>query len=167
MIDALKEGRISEGHTRPLLMLTDRPEEQTVLFKEITSRRMSVREAELIARKTAFERARVKDDVIDLQIRELEEKLTESLGTRVVIEKKNQATGGKITIAFFSDEDLKNLLGKLRADKTVDLASIKPTEGETENINSEMLDDRSKEEIQQADNTESDEELYSIKNFSI
>ncbi len=32
MLDALSEGRISEGHCRPLLMLSDRPEEQATLF---------------------------------------------------------------------------------------------------------------------------------------
>jgi ParB family chromosome partitioning protein len=35
--DALGQGKISEGHTRPILMLGDRPEEQMVLFKEIMS----------------------------------------------------------------------------------------------------------------------------------
>ena len=35
MITAVSEGKISEGHTRPLLMLMDRPEEQMVLFIEI------------------------------------------------------------------------------------------------------------------------------------
>ena len=39
MITALEEGKISEGHTRPLLMLTDRPEEQIVLFKEIITKK--------------------------------------------------------------------------------------------------------------------------------
>src|SRR5665213_2498710 len=33
--DGLAEGKISEGHTRPLLMLTDRPEEQNTLYREI------------------------------------------------------------------------------------------------------------------------------------
>jgi len=32
---ALSAGRITEGHTRPLLMLIDRPQEQSTLFKEI------------------------------------------------------------------------------------------------------------------------------------
>ena len=32
---ALAEGKITEGHTRPLLMLIDRPDEQLTLFKEI------------------------------------------------------------------------------------------------------------------------------------
>ena len=35
VLEALSLGKISEGHTRPILMLADRPEEQIVLFKEI------------------------------------------------------------------------------------------------------------------------------------
>jgi len=38
MITAVEQGQISEGHTRPLLMLVDKPEEQLVLFKEIITR---------------------------------------------------------------------------------------------------------------------------------
>jgi len=43
MIKALEEGKISEGHTRPLLMLVDRPAEQLVLFKEIITKKLTVR----------------------------------------------------------------------------------------------------------------------------
>ena len=32
ILNALSEGKITEGHTRPILMLVDHPEEQTVLF---------------------------------------------------------------------------------------------------------------------------------------
>ena len=35
MLSAVSEGKINEGHTRPLLMLIDRPEEQRVLFQDI------------------------------------------------------------------------------------------------------------------------------------
>src|ERR1035437_2256248 len=51
MLDALSAKKISEGHTRPILMLIDRPEEQMVLFKEIVFKKMTVRDAEKAARK--------------------------------------------------------------------------------------------------------------------
>jgi ParB family chromosome partitioning protein len=108
ILQALSEGKISEGHTRPILMLVDKPEEQAVLFKEIILKRMPVREAELIARKIAFERARKKERMFDPDIIELEQKLTETLGTRVSIEQKN--VGGKIHIDFFSPDDLRTIL---------------------------------------------------------
>src|SRR3989344_2294494 len=93
MLEALSQGKISEGHTRPLLMLGDRPEEQNTLFKEIIYRKLTVREAELISRKIAFERARKKEFMIDPELAELEEKIAQSLGTRVAIERREN--GGK------------------------------------------------------------------------
>ena len=174
MIDALKEGKISEGHTRPLLMLIDRPEEQMTVFREILLRRMSVREAELVARHTALERSRIKVDKLYLETREIEDKMTESLGTRVMIERKLPGDGGKLTIAFFSNDDLKNILLRLQvenenADKGgLDVNLMQTAKVENDTIeNQPAVDDRSKEEIEKADNTESDEDLYSIKNFSI
>jgi len=35
ILTGVSEGKITEGHTRPILMLADHPEEQLVLFKEI------------------------------------------------------------------------------------------------------------------------------------
>ena len=108
MLEALSLGKITEGHTRPLLMLSDRPEEQNTLFKEIMFRKLTVREAEVIARKIAVERIRKKDFSFDPEMAEIEEKFAESLGTRVHIERKE--VGGKLTIDFFSKDDLKSLL---------------------------------------------------------
>lgn len=108
ILNALGEGKISEGHTRPLLMLLDRPEEQMTLFKEIMVKKMTVREAEVIARKIAYDKIRKKERTFDPEIVELEEKLTQSLGTRVHIERKD--TGGKVMIDFFSNEDLRTIL---------------------------------------------------------
>ena len=88
MITALEEGKISEGHTRPLLMLTDRPEEQIVLFKEIITKKLTVREAESMSRRVATERIRNKGKYLDPASMEMERNFTESLGTRGRIEKK-------------------------------------------------------------------------------
>jgi ParB family chromosome partitioning protein len=62
ILDALSEGKITEGHARPLMMLVDRPEEQETLFKEIMFKKMNVRDAESIARRIAFEKARKQMD---------------------------------------------------------------------------------------------------------
>lgn len=112
MLTALSEKRISEGHTRPLLMLVGRPEEQETLFKEIVFKKITVREAESIARRVAVERTRKKDqNAPDPEIREFETKLNQALGTRVMIEKREQ--GGKVVIDFFSNQDLRHLLDML------------------------------------------------------
>jgi hypothetical protein len=111
MLDALSARKISEGHTRPLLMLTDRPMEQMTLFKEIIFRGLNVRDAELVARKIAQDRARRKDVINDPELSALEGQIARTLGTRVHIEKRQ--VGGKIEIDYFSLDDLKKLLALL------------------------------------------------------
>ena len=88
VIDALREGKITEGHTRPILMLIDKPEEQLTLFKEIMYKQLTVREAEALSRRMAQERVRKKEYLVDPRILDLETQLAEKLGTRVHIEKR-------------------------------------------------------------------------------
>lgn len=109
--DALVQGKINEGHTRPLLMLSDRPEAQERMLQEIILKHLSVRESERLARRVAYDRARKKDDIPDPNMRTLEHMLSEALGTRVSIERKG--VGGRIAIDFFSPEDLHTLLTKV------------------------------------------------------
>lgn len=108
MQDAVVSGIINEGHTRPLLMLADRKEEQKVLFEEIVQKNISVREAELISRNIATERART---LLDPNTKVLQEKIENVLGTRVKIERKG--VKGKISIDFFSEEELHSILNKI------------------------------------------------------
>ncbi len=109
--EGLISGKITEGHTRPLLMLSDKPEEQTTLFKEIILKKMSVRDSEKIARKIAQDRVRKKEFLVDPRIRDYEVKLSENLGTRVHIEQKER--GGKITIDYMTLKDLEKILSSI------------------------------------------------------
>ena len=108
----LTDGRITEGHTRPLLMLSDRPEEQTTLYKEIMVKKMSVRDAEKVARKIAQDKVRKKEFVVDPKIQRYEQLLAENLGTRVHIEPKEN--GGQITIDYFTISDLDQILRSMK-----------------------------------------------------
>ncbi len=112
IMEALSERRISEGHTRPLMMLSDRPEEQNVLFKEIMIKKLSVREAEQYARSIAKDKVRKKEVNHNPQIANYEERFAESLGTRVHIEQRE--VGGKIVIDFFSPDDLEMILSLVK-----------------------------------------------------
>lgn len=104
ILDALSKGKITEGHTRPLLMLIDRTPEQMTLFKEMMVRKMTVREAEQIARRIAFEKVRKKDLFMTPEVVDMEESLASTLGTRVQIEPRER--GGRISIDYFSHEEL-------------------------------------------------------------
>lgn len=173
MLNGLSEGKITEGHTRPILMLADHPEEQLVLFKEIVYKKITVREAERLARKIAYDRVRKKEFMPDPEITELEEEFQEKLGTRVHIEKKE--LGGQIKIDYFSTEDLRailDLINKSNIEKKPDelmenhIAQIAPKALSDSDLGAEVpeapVDDRSKEEVQAADT-----DLYNISNFSV
>lgn len=107
--NAIMEGKITEGHGRPLLMLKERPDEQITLFREVVFKKLSVRDTEAIARRVARDKVRKKKYKPDPEMIALEKQLSESLGTRVQIEQKE--VGGKIVIDFFSSEDVKELMG--------------------------------------------------------
>ena len=178
MVTALEEGKISEGHTRPLLMLTDRPEEQLVLFKEIVTKKLTVREAESLARRVATEKIRNKEKYLDPQIIEMEKSFTESLGTRVRIEKSKE--GGTVTIDFFSPDDLRALLEKIHSSASAPAVQVAPaapvaqapevqvktlvsTDVTTPVVAEAVVDDRAPADVKQEEN----EEIYSLKNFSL
>ncbi|MES2213698.1 MAG: ParB/RepB/Spo0J family partition protein [Patescibacteria group bacterium] len=192
ILDALSQGKISEGHSRPLMMLSDRPDEQNTVFKEIMFKKLSVRETEAIARRIAYDKIRKKGAILDPETQELEEKLTETLGTRVSIEKREN--GGKILIDFFSADDLRGILDLIKTnkkassptemmDRHIEANPIPPVNGwipnyaeskpeivemsleDIKNAN-KNVDDRLPEEIKKEENTDTDE-MYSIKNFSI
>lgn len=107
ILEALSKGKITEGHTRPLLMLIDKQAEMMTLFKEMMIRKMTVREAEKIARKIAFEKVRRKSTMMTPEVVDMEENLASALGTRVTIEPKEK--GGKILIDYFSHDELMSL----------------------------------------------------------
>jgi ParB family chromosome partitioning protein len=165
VLQAVAEGKITEGHTRPILMLSEHPEEQTVLFKEILYKKITVREAEKLARRIAYDRVRKKEFLPDPEITELEEEFQEKLGTRVHIDRKD--LGGQIKIDFFSTEDLRTILSLIQKGEIgktpADLLDkhIRDTEG-VQGENGSAEDDRSKEEIQKDDT-----DLYNISNFSV
>ena len=113
MLDALRMAKLSEGHARTLLMLNDRKEEQEVVFQEILLKKLSVREVERIARKIATDKIRKRNpDDFDMHLIEIEKQFTETLGTRVQIQKTD--FGGKLTIDYFSTDDLELLLTRIK-----------------------------------------------------
>ncbi|MEY2665142.1 MAG: chromosome partitioning protein ParB, chromosome partitioning protein ParB family [Candidatus Parcubacteria bacterium] len=113
MLDALRLAQLSEGHARTLLMLNDRKEEQEVVFQEILLKKLSVREVERIARKIATDKIRKRNfDDFDVHLIEIEKQFTETLGTRVQIQKTD--FGGKLTIDYFSTDDLETLLERIK-----------------------------------------------------
>ena len=169
ILDALSGGTISEGHTRPLLMLSTRPAEQETLFKEIIAKKLTVRDAERIARHIAVERAHKKDPLFDQDMLDIEKKLADSLGTRVHIEKRE--SGGKILIDFFTTDDLRTLLDMVNIAKMAQQTGpvvpaaqgVEVSQSTVSTAPTTAEDDRTPAEVKQEEN----EEIYSVKNFSL
>jgi ParB family chromosome partitioning protein len=174
MLSALAEGKISEGHTRPLLMLIDRPEEQMVLFKEIMNKKVTVREAERAARTIAVERARKQPVATDPTLVAIEHELQGMLGERVHVEQ--DTVGGRVTISFLTPDELKTILDQL---KSVTAQAAAATESAP--LDEVLIDDIPPAEAYTLSNKEiptsaevekkiaqqDDSDLYSMSNFSI
>lgn len=112
--NALADGTITAGHARALLMIPD-PDERQRLFKRIAQ--YSVREAEAYAARVRDREARNSaggtagnrqaQPPADPHLRELEQRLIDTLGTKVTV--TGSAQRGKIEISFFNPEDLDRL----------------------------------------------------------
>jgi len=104
-------GGISMGHARALLALPH-PSAQQALALRIENEGLSVRETErLVAKLRAPSRtsaAKPAPITRDPHIRDLQDRMREKLGTKVTIDYR--AGQGKITVRFYSDDDLQRIL---------------------------------------------------------
>ena len=111
------ENEISSGHARALLAIEDK-EVQHQTAQRIVSEQLSVRETEQMVRdllnpevKTSEEKKPVKKQLESelTAYREAEDKLKSILGTKVIIQKKDN-NKGKIEIEYYSVEDLDRII---------------------------------------------------------
>ena len=108
---ALADGRISMSMARVLCGM-DEVKERKAMYERMLEGGFNVREAE------AFSRERkgglvAKSSLRDANVLAVEEELRRVLGTKVAVQKKGP--NGKITIEFYSDEEFKELINRLRS----------------------------------------------------
>lgn len=103
------EGKITEGHARALLGLPD-TEKQLGLYKFIQDQGLNVRQVEAKVRELTV-RKTVDAAAPDPKTMALETELRGKLGTQVKIHR--QGTGGRITIDFFSEDELNEIINKM------------------------------------------------------
>ena len=103
------DGSLSIGHAKALLHIENQ-REQLLIAKKIIHNGLSVREAEALSKKDASARTGHKTaERKDPQIAMLEEKMIQSLGTKVrLIHKSNKK--GRIEIEYYSLEELDRIL---------------------------------------------------------
>lgn len=111
--EALQKGDITESHGRLLLSVED-PAAQKKIFDDISLYRLTTRDV-----KDRVERLRKpyssstanEEDHLGPEIKAMKESLSQSLGAPIEI--KKGVNTGHISITFYSEEELKNILSRL------------------------------------------------------
>lgn len=102
------DDKLSTGHARALIGIEDK-DVQKELAEKIYQEKLSVREVEKLIKSIMNPKEKKepkkKDQSLELIYRDIEEKLKQSLGTKVSISSKENGAG-KMEIEFFSHEEL-------------------------------------------------------------
>ncbi|MBU3949883.1 MAG: ParB/RepB/Spo0J family partition protein [Proteobacteria bacterium] len=112
--ESLSDGKISMGHARALLG-ADTPAQQNAAWRYVVSKGLSVRETENLIKRLKTDKSKKKTtekSSEDIYYLSLEDELSSHFGTKIAI--KRQGKRGKIEIEFYSNEDLDNLISRLR-----------------------------------------------------
>lgn len=110
--EAIKNGDISEGHGRALLMVSDEKKRE-VLFKKIISSKMSVRQAEEAAKNIMDETVKQKPQKTPDTLA-FESSLQEALGTKVELKYGSKPSKGKLILHYNSLEELEQISQRLK-----------------------------------------------------
>ncbi len=109
----LVNGELSAGHARALLGLEVK-KDQLKAAKEVVAKNLSVRQTEDLVKKMNEPKkstpSKPKEDSMDFVYRDLEKKLSDSLGTKVKINRKEK-NKGKIEINYYSEDELDRIYG--------------------------------------------------------
>lgn len=123
--EAVAGGKINESQARLLLMVSNISEQQ-VIFADLVNSNLSVRElrSRIQEKKEKLSSPPLPPDPV---LQSIEEQLREILGTKVKLQK--EGTGGKLTISFYSPEELQGIIDKLvkskeKASKMAELPNL-------------------------------------------
>jgi ParB family chromosome partitioning protein len=108
----LAQGLITEGHARALLSLEASPQILLDVYKTVINNKLSVRPTEALVKELngpRIRRANRKEVPADVQ--EMEDQLRRYLGTRIKL--RYGKDGGSLTIYYFSDEELNDMIAKI------------------------------------------------------
>ena len=106
VLELVKTGELSLGHAKVVLSVSGESK-QLAFAQEIAEKNLSVRQAELLAKKLQKEPKAPKEDKKPTLIKEIEIALSEMHGTPVKVSYKDGK--GSLTITFNSDEQLKEI----------------------------------------------------------
>lgn len=108
------DGRISFGHARALAALSDAPERQVALAKRIAKDGLSVREVEkLVAEGASPKREPTNRITKPAYVRDVEERLTQAVGTKVSVQPGRRKHSGRIVVEYYSLDDFDRISAAL------------------------------------------------------
>ena len=109
ILNYIREGKLKEGHGRALLSIPE-GKQRLVLAKECVEKKLSVREVEKRSQEQTPQKKKKKSIPKQMAsiFKDLENRMGESLGTKVKIIPRNE-NKGKVEIEYYSKEDLEHL----------------------------------------------------------
>jgi ParB family chromosome partitioning protein len=107
VIQGLEGGRITEGHARALLAFEGEPQ-QLAVYDQILEKGLTVREVEKASKPRPAPKERSDPVEVDANDAAVQEALSTFLGAPVRLARGE--VGGKLTVEFFSDDDLTRIL---------------------------------------------------------
>ncbi|MCR4955850.1 MAG: ParB/RepB/Spo0J family partition protein [Lachnospiraceae bacterium] len=116
------EEKLSTGHARALLAIKDQ-EKQYNAAQRVFDEHMSVRETEKMVKKLINEKDEVKpvknedDERLNIIYHDMEEKLKQTMGTKVSIHQKSK-DAGKIEIEYYNMDELDRIMSLLQSIQT-------------------------------------------------
>jgi len=111
------EGKLSNGHARALVSITD-IKKQKAIAEKVVLEDLSVREVEKLIKQTEETGIKISKEkpAKSIEISSIEEELKEILGTKVTL--KHNGKKGKLEIAYFSRNELERLIEFFREMKS-------------------------------------------------
>lgn len=110
--ELLMTGRIDMGHARALLPISSG--QQVGVAQRIVQKGLSVRETERLVQQLLNPPRHAPEKTIDRDLLNLQERLSDGLGTNVAI-RSNKKGAGKVTIEFSSLDQLDGLISRLNS----------------------------------------------------
>ena len=110
VLEMVKEGKISEGHCKALLAITD-PDKQYIAAKHMLERGSTVREIE---KKAKVKMSKVEEYKRHILFKNIEDTFQGFFGSRVRLDPGKRR--GKIIIEYTSNDDLERILGLIKND---------------------------------------------------
>ena len=110
IMEAIKEGRISQGHARLLINLSEK--EQNQWFTKILSQELSVRQLE--KQLQPHQKKTSAKNKYQLFLKEEENRLKKIFGTEISLQFSKQSQSGKICIHFSSQEEYQRIIDSFK-----------------------------------------------------